>query len=137
MTNVYLIGGAGCYAFDKTTRSFNDAKVYCLTAFGNNREGKVHEPRSTFQQEQVNKKWNEFAGHNCVMIGINAIGTERRWVYASDNTDINISSWRSRQPTNNNNNNCAWQNPDPEGPKWGDYPCAKDGGCYTLCELIE
>jgi len=133
--NVYSIG-SGCYAFDKTFRTFSDAQQYCSTVFGSNLRGKIHEPRSRRQQYEVALKWKEFAPHSGYRLGITDKQSEGVWKYASDDQEVTYNKWNSGQPDGGTDQNCAvlYWNYSRGGPRWNDVSCGTE--TFTLCEMI-
>jgi len=136
--DIYSIG-SGCYAFDMSRkRTFADAQQYCSTVFGWNQRGKIHEPRSKLQQDEVMLKWKEFAGISDTYeywLGITDNHSEGVWKYASDNQNISFNSWNEgyeRSPSQN----CGYQywRPNWYDPTWSDISCNRQH--YTSCELI-
>jgi len=136
--NVFSIG-SGCYAFDKTSRTFYSAQQYCTTIFGSNQRGKIYEPRSQLQQNEVLSKWNEIYpdGYHH-WLGISDVQSEGVWKYVSDNQEVTFNSWRKKktgdEPDGGSRVNCAYQQQFSNGPNWYDLRCWS--GSYTICELI-
>ena len=121
-----------CYYFEKTSKTYNDAKQNCNTKF--TRGGKLFEPKSS----SLNKKVNRVAlGIRSAhwWIGINDKRNEGSWVYDSDGTSVTFSiPWYPKEPNGGSSQNClVYWNPSQIG-QLSDLACTNS--YLSICEQI-
>ena len=121
-----------CYYFEKTSKTYNDAKRNCNTKF--TRGGKLFEPKSSSLNKKVNKVALGIRSANW-WIGINDKRNEGSWVYDSDGTSVTFSiPWYPGEPNGGRGQNCLmYWNPSQIG-QLSDLKCAKS--YLSICEQV-